>query len=156
LLSPAEGAQFVAPTNLTLTASASDPDGRIGRVEFFQGNAKLGESVSDPYTVTWLDAPAGNYTLFALATDNLGGTNLSAPVHITIWAPRMSASLSGDQMTLAWLNSSVNYVLEYTSSFTPPVTWHPAPDTPMVIGTQVKVTITIGPGSKFYRLRPPL
>ncbi|HYV31177.1 MAG TPA: Ig-like domain-containing protein, partial [Candidatus Binatia bacterium] len=74
LLDPADGAEFIAPTNITLNASASDPDGGIGKVEFFQGSTKLGQSLGNPYTVSWPDAPAGNYTLYALATDNLGAT----------------------------------------------------------------------------------
>jgi hypothetical protein len=156
LLDPTNGTEFVAPTNITLNAVASDSDGNIGKVEFFQGTTKLGERLAQPYTLAWLDAPAGNYTLYALATDNLRATNTSVPVHVTIHAPRISVSLSGDQITLEWANSSAIYVLEYTDSFAPPVTWKQAPEPTMIVDGHVKVTITLGPGHRFYRLRPAL
>jgi uncharacterized repeat protein (TIGR03806 family) len=156
LSDPADGAEFVAPTNITLKAAASDPDGNIGKVEFFQGSLKLGESLSNPYTLAWVDPAAGNYTLYALATDNLGATNASTPIHISILAPRLSMTLSGNQITLQWANSSANYVLEYADSLNPPVMWNQAPETPMIAGGQVKLLTTLGPSRRFYRLRPAL
>ena len=37
LTAPANGASFSAPATITLSASASDPDGSIAKVEFYRG-----------------------------------------------------------------------------------------------------------------------
>lgn len=44
LTSPQDGSTFVAPAGVTLTASANDSDGSISKVEFFQGQTKVGEA----------------------------------------------------------------------------------------------------------------
>jgi regulation of enolase protein 1 (concanavalin A-like superfamily) len=67
-----------------LTADASDTDGTIARVEFFNGNTLLGEATSAPFSFTWQYVPAGNHTLTARATDDVGASTESAPVHIVV------------------------------------------------------------------------
>src|SRR5204863_174264 len=57
LLSPAEGQVFFRPAPVVLQAGASDSDGFISRVEYFEGNNKLGEATNAPYTVVWSNAP---------------------------------------------------------------------------------------------------
>ena len=87
LTSPAAGASFTAPASITLTASASDTDGTIAKVEFFSGGTLLGTAITAPYTFTWNPVSAGNYTLAARATDNLGATTLSSGVAVTVNQP---------------------------------------------------------------------
>ena len=53
---PADGANFFANDNINITAEAADTDGSIAKVEFFQGDAKLGESTTSPYSLTWRNA----------------------------------------------------------------------------------------------------
>jgi hypothetical protein len=77
---PTNNAGFQAPANIELTAAASDLDGSIAKVEFFQGNTKLGERTNSPYSLTWSNVAAGNYTLTAKATDNGGVTFTSPPI----------------------------------------------------------------------------
>ena len=84
LTNPANNSVFTGPLNITLGASAADSDGSITKVDFFRGSTKLGTALSSPYSLTWSNVPAGNYTLTAVATDNNGGTNTSAPVSITV------------------------------------------------------------------------
>jgi len=84
LTTPADGAIFDAGNTVTLTASASDSDGSISKVEFFQGTVKLGETTGSPYSYAWTNAPAGSSTLTAVATDNRGASTVSLPVNITV------------------------------------------------------------------------
>jgi hypothetical protein len=84
IVAPAPGATHTAPTNVTVSALASDADGTITRVEFFAGSTLIGIAESSPYSVTWRSAPVGTYTLSAKAWDNAGGTMISAGVNITI------------------------------------------------------------------------
>lgn len=71
-----------------MTAPASDADGYIARVEFYQGNNKLGEGYAAPYTWTIYGAPVGSYTrvyaLAARAVDNSGAITTSNTVSVTV------------------------------------------------------------------------
>ena len=84
LTTPTAGQIFPAPGNITLTATASDSDGSISKVQFFQGTTLLNEDTSSPYSFNWTNVAAGNYSLTAKAVDNLGGTTPSAAVSITV------------------------------------------------------------------------
>ncbi|MCF6402916.1 glycosyl hydrolase family 18 protein [Chitinophaga filiformis] len=84
ITSPAANASFNAPAAVTITASASDPDGSVTKVEFYNGSVKLGEATSSPYSYTWTNVGAGNYTLSAKATDNAGAVTTSATVAIVV------------------------------------------------------------------------
>ena len=84
LTSPASGAAFAAPGVVVLTASASDTDGTVARVDFYNGTTLIGSAFSSPYTVTWNNVPAGSYALTAVATDNLYASTVSSPVNVTI------------------------------------------------------------------------
>lgn len=84
LSSPANNASFTAPANVTLTASASDGDGSIAKVEFFEGSNLLGSKTASPFTMGWNSVAAGSYTLTAKATDNRGGSKTSTAVAIKV------------------------------------------------------------------------
>ncbi|WP_040496474.1 Ig-like domain-containing protein, partial [Fulvivirga imtechensis] len=50
ITSPANNATFNAGASVTIAANASDSDGSVAKVEFFNGSAKLGEDLSSPYS----------------------------------------------------------------------------------------------------------
>jgi len=87
IAAPIGDATFEAPANISITASATDSDGTVSRVEFYSGATKLGESFLAPYTLTWSNVPMGNYTLTAVAFDNSGASTVSAPVNISVITP---------------------------------------------------------------------
>ncbi len=87
LTAPAKGSSYIAPATIILTASASDSDGSVSAVDFYAGSTRIGSVTSSPYTLTWSNVAAGNYTLTAVATDNLGAKTTSAGVSITVSAP---------------------------------------------------------------------
>ena len=82
--SPANNANFTAPANINLTATASDSDGSIQKVEFYSGATLLGTSTSAPYSFNWANVPAGTYTLTAKATDNAGAVTTSSSISINV------------------------------------------------------------------------
>ena len=97
LTAPFNGATFTAPASITLSATASDGDGSIARVDFYASNVLLGSDTSAPYSFTWTNAPAGTYTLAAVATDSGNATASSATVSITVsgaTAPSLPAGWS--------------------------------------------------------------
>ena len=71
ITSPAGG---VAPAgNITIDATASDPDGSIARVEFYNGYTLLGVATTAPYSFTWNSVANGCYDVNVRAIDNQGG-----------------------------------------------------------------------------------
>ncbi len=66
---------------VTLTATASDQDGTVSKVEFFAGDIsaanKLGEQVAAPYELAYTAANAGAINIIAVATDDKGKTSTS-------------------------------------------------------------------------------
>src|SRR5262245_12847257 len=68
LSQPANGATFTAPATVNLAATASDSDGSVTKVEFFNGQTKLGEDTTAPYAFAWTGVGAGSYSLTARAT----------------------------------------------------------------------------------------
>jgi len=84
LTSPANSASYNAPASITIAANASDSDGSIAKVEFYNGTQKLGEDASSPYAYTWTNVVAGNYTLTAKAYDNTGAVSISAVVAVKV------------------------------------------------------------------------
>ncbi|MCM8623967.1 MAG: DNRLRE domain-containing protein, partial [Candidatus Accumulibacter sp.] len=87
LSSPANGTTINAGTFIGINANASDSDGSIAKVEFFDGSNKIGESLSPPYSVAWSASVPGSYTLSAIAYDNLVASTSSAPISVTVIAP---------------------------------------------------------------------
>ena len=83
---------FVAPASITLTAVASDPEGQLARVEFYNGTTRLTSASSAPYTFTWTNVPAGSYGVAAVAYDAAGSSATSATATIVVTAPPVSTA----------------------------------------------------------------
>lgn len=84
ITSPGKGAVFSGPLDITIAASASDSDGTVTLVEFYQGSAKVGEDATAPYSTVWTNVSPGSYSLTARAIDNLGAEKKSKPVSISV------------------------------------------------------------------------
>ncbi len=83
ITNPPNISSFAAPANVTIQASASDPDGTVSQVAFFDGAASLGIDATSPFGVVASLAP-GSHALTAVATDNLGTSATSAVVNVTV------------------------------------------------------------------------
>jgi RHS repeat-associated protein len=84
ITSPASGASFSPPANVTITADAADTDGTVAKVDFFQGATLLGTATAAPYSFAWTNVASGSYSLTAVATDNAGATTTSAAVSVRV------------------------------------------------------------------------
>ena len=115
LTAPANGATFTAPATITVTASASDPENRLARVDFYSGSTLVGSDTGSPYSFVWSSVPAGSYTLTAVAVDADGATAASAAVNITVTvvqaATRVAFTASTDHDTVV-----TSYLLEVFAS----------------------------------------
>ena len=84
ITSPANNATFKEGEAITITASATDLDGTISLVEFFDGTTKLGEDTTEPYSYTWSNASLGAHQISATATDDASGVSSSQTVNISV------------------------------------------------------------------------
>jgi hypothetical protein len=84
LTSPASGASFSAGATISLAATASDADGSVTKVDFFANGTLVGTDTTAPFSGSWLNVPAGNYNITAVAMDNSGLTTTSAALPITV------------------------------------------------------------------------
>jgi chitinase len=82
--SPADGTVFAWKPTITVTATASDTDGRVTKVEFRDGATLLGQDTTAPYSFTWRNVASGTHVLTARATDNANAVTTSSSVSITV------------------------------------------------------------------------
>ena len=85
LFAPRDGETFPSGNSVLLSAGALRPYPPIQRVEYYDGTNRLAAS-SRPalFRALWLAPLPGHHTIFAVAIDNHGGTNVSAPARITV------------------------------------------------------------------------
>jgi glucose/arabinose dehydrogenase len=83
MMSPTNEASFAAPATIIVAAMASDPDGNVTNVSFFDGTNFLGNVAKNPYSIL-ASLGVGRHTLTAAASDNGGMTTTSAIVNVTV------------------------------------------------------------------------
>lgn len=89
ITSPTSGVTYNESEDITINADASDSDGSIIKVEFYNGSTKLGEDTTSPYSFTWTNVSPGLYTsLTAKAIDNGNASATSLPVWIMVTGSR--------------------------------------------------------------------
>jgi chitinase len=106
--SPNKNSSFISPTTITINAIASDLDGSILIVEFFNGSVKLGETTTVPFSYKWKDLPAGTYSLNAVATDNLNAKTVSPSVSVTV-SNSISTGDKGPKIKITKPNNGKKY-----------------------------------------------
>ncbi|MET0917176.1 MAG: Ig-like domain-containing protein [Burkholderiales bacterium] len=140
ITAPSSGANHFAPADLTLAATATDTDGTVASVAFYEGTTLIGTATSPPYTVRWSGVAAGSYTLSARAVDNVGAsaTSLSVPVTVTPPALVIESPLAG-----ATINAEHAHV-------------QGSVDAPSEAGVVVNGVIAAIEGGRFYAANVPL
>jgi len=84
ITSPTDGSTHLINTLLSITADASDQDGQVVKVEFFEGQTLLGTDSIAPYSISYTPTVLGPKVLTAKATDNSSSSTISAAVNITV------------------------------------------------------------------------
>ncbi len=80
---PLNNAVYTIPASVNFSVNASDADGTVSKVEFFNGTTLVSTDVAAPYTFSMNNMAIGIYTLKAVATDNAGATG-TATITITV------------------------------------------------------------------------
>ena len=112
IVTPANDASFTVPFSFNLSADASDPDGAVVSVAFFDGELLLGVATNAPFSITVNSLPEGPHQLTARATDNVGLAVVSAPVNITVTDPNppslLAATATTNKVTVTFSKAVVN------------------------------------------------
>jgi hypothetical protein len=109
LTSPVSGTSLVAPASVTLSANASDVDGTIARVEFYNGTTLLASDNAAPYSYSWTAVPAGNYSITAKAFDNLGASATSTASLFSVTTPVSQNPYTGTPISLPGTIEAENF-----------------------------------------------
>jgi hypothetical protein len=116
LVSPPNGAVFVAPASFELVATALDYDGVVARVEFYRGNTLIGIDVTSPYTTQASGLSTGQYVFSARAIDDRGAVGLSAPV--TVQVNSVGPYFADAFSQRGWLSGFTNLVRGTNTTYT--------------------------------------
>ena len=117
LTSPSNGASYTVGDNVTMTATASDPDGSVVKVEFWEGTTLLGSDNNAPYEFTWNQPIAGSYQIYAIATDNANLTTTSASANISVIAIQVPPAVSiTDPLNNSQFQEGDDIVMKATAS----------------------------------------
>jgi len=84
ITAPANNTTFTAPANIAVAVTATDADGSISYVTFYNGASVLNVDSSAPYTYNWNNVAAGSYVITAKATDNGGASATSAAINVSV------------------------------------------------------------------------
>lgn len=85
LTTPTGGDAFEVGTSVILAANATDSDGSVTSVSFYDGTTLLSTDLSSPYTFDWIANGVGTHTITAVATDNNGASTTSMAIIIEVY-----------------------------------------------------------------------
>lgn len=84
ITAPSNEGSYATGDEVTIVVSASDSDGYITKVEFYDGNVKLGQDNTFPYEYTISNLSVGPHDFTALAYDSNGASVVSSTVTINV------------------------------------------------------------------------
>lgn len=84
LVNPTNAQRFEPGQSIEIDAQASDSDGSVVLVRFYQNGQLLAEDKDYPYSYTWYGASESSYKLHAVAMDDDSLTTTSAIVTISV------------------------------------------------------------------------
>jgi hypothetical protein len=92
LTAPTSGQIFTSSSVVPLAATATSSQGSVQRVEFTAGTTVIASVFSPPFTGSWVNPPAGHFTITANTYDDLGLATASGAAYIEVLAaPRPPA-----------------------------------------------------------------
>ena len=94
--SPSNNSSFKEGEAVTITALASDLDGTVSLVEFYDGTTKIGEDATEPYSFTWSGASLGVHDITVKAIDNGNAEGISQVVNVSIEEVKICSETSSN------------------------------------------------------------
>jgi hypothetical protein len=87
ITSPADKSTFTTGTNIKIQAFATEDNGPVARMDFYEGTNKLGEDIMAPYEYVWQKVEAGEYTISVTSVDDQGTEMSTTSITITVADP---------------------------------------------------------------------
>jgi len=109
--SPADGAVFISPANISMSGSASDPDGQIQQISVSAWQGLNFKTANSSFAFQWTNVPGGYYDLYFVATDNVGcqaQDYRSIRVHPVNDNLTNATAISGVPLTVSGSNAGAN------------------------------------------------
>lgn len=114
LTTPVHFAAYPTSGSISMSATASDPDGSISEVRFYRDSILIGADASAPYDLTWSDAPKGRYRIQARAVDNLGVVGYSQAV--TVFVNDSAKAIPGGRVFITGHDADFHRNVEFISA----------------------------------------
>lgn len=77
---PEDNSEVTVGKSFEIAAEATDLDGSVIKVDFYENEVLIGTSSSSPFFIEWTIGQTGEHLITAIATDNSGNTATSQPV----------------------------------------------------------------------------
>ncbi len=87
ITNPTNNSSFENGSDIIVSAEATDADGEITRVEFYENSQLLSIDTEAPYSYNWANVQTGNYAITAIAYDEASGQTTSEPINIAVNQP---------------------------------------------------------------------
>mgnify|MGYP005837324123 CR=1 FL=1 len=84
ITNPIASSVFHVPANIIITTTATDPDGTITKVEFYDGDTLLAERVNPPYLYYYSNVVPGIHEIKIKAYDNQNAVAVAGPVLVHV------------------------------------------------------------------------
>lgn len=91
---PAAQSTVAAPGYFVIRADVTADSGKLRKVELYADDKLLDAPTAPPFMTEWSDVKPGTYDLVAKAIDERGGVIASAPVKVTVVAPRAGRQIA--------------------------------------------------------------
>lgn len=102
------------PATVNLSASPTDADGPIAKVEFYDGTTLVGTKSASPWTLSLTSVANGNHNYTAKAFDNDNATATSTAAAINVVTPKPPSTT-----TLSFSETGVGAAVKLTAYVTP-------------------------------------
>jgi len=84
ITAPADKSTFTAGTDIKIQAFATEDNGPVARMDFYEGTNKIGEDMMAPYEYVWQKVQAGEYTISVTSVDDQETEMSSASITVAV------------------------------------------------------------------------
>ncbi len=159
LTAPINGASYLPPGALNLSAGILTNRNPIAMVQFFSnGTNLLGTVTNVPYDCAWPNVGAGQYALTAVVYDNQWMNSTSTVVNITVGTPAPpvilpGANIAGGNFNLQFMGiQGRHYRVEYTPALPVAGSWQMVTDIISLATSPFAISILTTGRTGYYRV----
>jgi len=88
ITAPADKSTYTSGMDIKIQAFATEDNGPIAKMDFYEGTNKLGEDTMAPYEYVWQKVEAGEYTISVTTVDDQGTEMESTSITVTVIDPK--------------------------------------------------------------------